>query len=202
MRPSSLFFLATALIAFAAHAEKGAAPKPSPKEDVSESGGEKLSLGFNLGMSLPVTVNGAGYSAFPTLGVDAAFRPIPWIGVGLSTQENLFIPSAGSGVLLEGGLFPEVLFYAADTGFYAGIRAGLVSIYDSYTNAGNGTSYAFGWGPKVGYQYHFSGSRFAIGPEWSMVSVSSSSHSNDTYTVTVPSHTVHNLVVVAKWWLF
>lgn len=166
---------------------------------------ERLSFGLQVGASLPVTIGSRENSLFPTLGFDVVYRPIPWLGIGASTQSNLFLPKSpplASGVILENALLVQALFFVGDTGFYGGVRGGMSIIYDAYTSGGqNGTMLAPAFGPKAGYQFHFAGSSLALGPEWSMLVVSSSSHGDATSTVTIPSHTIQNLGFVLKWWL-
>ncbi len=172
----------------------------------AEEDREHMSVGFNVGTSLPLTFGGTSYSAFPTIGLDFVYKPISWFGFGVSTQDNLYKPNQSSGVLVETALLPQALFFVGDTGFYAGVRAGISSIYDAYTYSGNGTSYALAIGPKIGWQYHFEGSKIAIGPEYTATLTSSSTHSNSnsitSSDVTIPSHVTHNFVFVMKWWLF
>ena len=162
---------------------------------------ERLSLGFNLGASIPSTIGGYNYSVFPTLGLNFEYRIIPLLSVGASTQESIFVSSANSAAtLIEGATLAQVQFHLFDTGFYAGIRAGLNVIFFQLGLI-NGQTAGFVWGPKVGYQYHFSNSRFAIGPEANMLFISSSTQTDNTSAVTIASHQSINLVVVLKWWL-
>jgi len=169
---------------------------------------EHLSIGVDAGASLPLTIGGVDFSAFPTVGFNLEYKLIPWFGVGVSTQESLFIPKDSSnltGTIVEGAFTPQVLFYAGNTGFYAGVRGGLNTMFDTL---GDG-HYLFGfvWGPKIGYQYHFAGGKFAIGPEYSAMFSSSASYTDSSEgfgssTVKIPSHTSHNISVLLKWWLF
>jgi hypothetical protein len=159
---------------------------------------ERLSLGFSAGLMLPPTIDDTTYSAFPVWGLALEYRFIPFVSVGISGQESLFLYYNNTAPLLfEIAVMPQILFHLGD--FYAGLRGGVNLILDSF---GSISTELVGlvFGPKIGYQYHLPGRRFAIGPELNMLFMSSATRSDPTTTITLPAHQTFNIVIVGKWW--